>query len=65
MRYIVKIYDNAGWFYSFNSNSRDSLKHLRRNVGTLCKVFSKKGKLLSQSRYNDEYGWYRCEIDKR
>lgn len=63
MRYIVRIY-KSGKIYAFESNSRDSLKHIKRHCGAACNVFSKKGNILSASRYNDRKGWYRCKVGK-
>lgn len=64
MRYIVKIYNTAGTIDTFESNSMDSLRHIKSHYGVACNVYSKKGNILSASRYNDRKGWYRCKVGK-
>ena len=58
MKYTVIIINN-GSITEFDSSSRDSLKHLRQNGGKICRVYDKKGQQLSESRYRDDFGWYR------
>jgi len=62
MKYVVKIYNTDGYMYSFESNCRDSLKHLKRNICTMCRVFNKKGYVVSASWYDDEKGWVSCNF---
>lgn len=63
MRYLVKILKN-GYGAEFESNSRNSLVHLKDYGGQVCKVYNKNGKQLSESRYSAEHGFYRCKYNK-
>ena len=59
MKYTVKVISNFN-VTEFESNSRNAKKHLIDYGGHTCKVYNRKGKQISECRFSDEFGFYRC-----
>ena len=62
MRYIVTINSNFNTV-AFESNSRDSIRHLRNNGGYRCIVTNKGGTVVSAAEYSDEFGYYHIDAE--
>ena len=62
MKYIVTVNSNFNE-KTFESNSRNSIKHLRDNGGYECIVRNKSGEVISAARYNDDFGYYHVNIE--
>ena len=61
MKYIVKVISDFN-ATEFESSSRNAKKHLIENGGHTCKVYNRKGEQVSECRYSDEFGFYRCNF---
>lgn len=61
MKYTVKVISNFN-VTEFESNSRNAKQHLIENGGHTCKVYNRKGEQVSECRYSDEFGYYRCNF---
>lgn len=57
MKYKVEVTSNFNTT-EFESNSRNSIQHLRNNGGHTCYVRNKTGKIISAAKYTDEAGFF-------
>ena len=57
MKYIIEVMSNFNTV-EFESDSRNSIKHLRNNGGNRCIVRKKDGSFVSGAAYSDELGFY-------
>ena len=63
MKYIVTVISNFNTI-EFESNSRNSIKHLRDNGGYRCIVRNKSGKFVSAAEFSETFGFYNiCNTD--
>lgn len=63
MKYNVIINDGFG-IISFESNSRNAMKHAREYGAITCTVYTKSGKPISQVMYSDEFGYYYVVVNR-
>ena len=57
MKYIIEVMNNFNTV-EFESDSRNSIKHLRDNGGFRCIVRKKDGSFVSGAAYSEEIGFY-------
>ena len=61
MKYKVKVISDFN-VTEFESSSRNAKKHLIDYGGHTCKVYNGKDEQISECRYSDEFGYYRCNF---
>lgn len=56
-RYVIEIFDGFGTI-TFESDSRNAMKHAKAYGAIECNVKNKHGFVISCVRYSDEFGYY-------
>lgn len=59
MKYIITITSGTNE-KTFESNSRNTKRHLIENGGEICTAKDKHGFILSVCKYSEEFGYYHC-----
>lgn len=57
MKYKVEVSSNFNTV-EFESDSRNSIQHLRNNGGHMCLIKNKSGKVISAAGYTSEDGYF-------
>lgn len=60
-KYVIEIFDGFGTI-TFESNSRNAMKHAKEFGAVECYVKTKKGFIISCVKYSSEFGYYYCFV---